>query len=254
MKKKKLLISVIVAEIVIILAAAGLILWMSMPKETQQAENLSDYTWEEFSALSDQEKLAFSQKFEGDDFEKWLGEVKPQETTPEETMPWEQGGKQPDAYTWEEYEALTPGQQMGFFNWFDSVEAFDAWMNRAKPQETEPESLPEGAMPWERGGKQPDAYPWEEYQGLTADEQMAFFYWFASVEDFDAWMNRVNPQETEPESESEGAMPWEQGGKQPDAYTWEEYEALTAEQQMKFFYWFDSVEDFDAWMKKAQNP
>lgn len=302
MKKKKLLISVIAAEIVIILAAAGLIIWMSMPKGAQQVEDLSHYTWEDFSAMTDQEKLAFSQKFDGDDFEKWLEEVSPQETTPNAIMPWEQGGKLPDTYTWAEYEALTPEEQMGFFNWFDSIESFDKWMNRANPQETEPtgampweqggkqpdaytweeyqaltaeqqiaffnwfdsaesfdnwmdrakpkESVPEDAIPWEQGGKQPDAYTWEEYQALTAEQQIAFFDWFDAAEDFDEWMDRVKKQEAVPED----AMPWERGGKLPDAYTWEEYEALTAEQQMKFFYWFDSVEDFDAWMVAAQNP
>ena len=48
--------------------------------------------------------------------------------------------------------------------------------------------------------------------------------------------------------------PWdEKGAKQPSEYTWEEFEALSAAQQMAFQNSFESIDDFDKWLT-ANNP
>ncbi len=48
--------------------------------------------------------------------------------------------------------------------------------------------------------------------------------------------------------------PWEEdGAKQPSDYTWEEFNELSPEQQEIFFESFESVEDFDMWMERAQS-
>ena len=74
---------------------------------------------------------------------------------------------------------------------------------------------------------------------MTPDEQMAFQNAFDSFEAFDHWL--VNAQYTEPE------LPW-RNGKQPWEYTWEEFEALTLEQQIMFQNSFSSVEEFEQWL------
>ena len=49
--------------------------------------------------------------------------------------------------------------------------------------------------PWEEdGAKQPSDYTWEEFNELSPEQQEIFFESFESVEDFDMWMDRVNPE------------------------------------------------------------
>ena len=74
-------------------------------------------------------------------------------------LPWEKGGKRPDEYTLEEYEALSAFEQDAFFESFDSVDDFDRWMTRVYGNEV---------IPWEDpGAKQPNEYTWEEYEALS---------------------------------------------------------------------------------------
>lgn len=37
-------------------------------------------------------------------------------------------------------------------------------------------------------------HPWEEFLTLLAEQQEEFFLSFATAEEFEQWMNRVNPQ------------------------------------------------------------
>ena len=151
-------------------------------------------------------------------------------------------GKRPELYSWEEYQQLTSEEQEAFFAWFGSVEAFETWMNSVRPVETEPST-----SQWNKPGKLPSEYTWEEYQQLTYEEQDSFFEWFGSVEAFETWMNSVRPVETEPSTPQ-----WNKPGKLPSEYTWEEYQQLTYEEQDSFFEWFGSVEAFETWMSMAK--
>ncbi len=154
-------------------------------------------------------------------------------------LPWKDGGKQPSEYTWEEFEALEGGQQIAFQDSFGNFEKFDEWMQKTRYGEEK--------KPWdEDGAKQPSEYTWEEFEALSAAQQMMFQNSFESFEEFDEWMwkAQVNTEKN----------PWDRkGAKQPSEYTWEEFEALSAAQQMAFQNSFESVEDFDKWLK-ANNP
>lgn len=52
-------------------------------------------------------------------------------------------------------------------------------------------------------------------------------------------------------SNKKNGIPWENGGKQPIEYTWEEFEKLSGEQQEIFVESFDSAEEFEKWEKNA---
>ena len=199
----------------------------------------SQYTWAEYLAMDGAQKEAFRQSFGSDAvFEAWMEKAQRQEPTEESTgLPWEQGGKQPEDYTWAEFEALTGEEQMAFQNAL-GAEAFEAWLNQAQ-NPVEPD-------PWDQpGAKQPEAYTWEEFEALTGEQQMAFQN-AMGADAFEAWLNRAQNPPT--------ANPWDHpGAKQPKDYTWAEFEALTGEQQMAFQSSFARFEDFEAWLQRV-NP
>ena len=210
-------------------------------KWNKEGKKPDAYTWEEYQALSSKEQEAFYRWFDSlQAFEAWMESVKPEETT-EPVEKWNKEGKKPDAYTWEEYQALCSKEQEAFYQWFDSLQAFEAWMESVKLEETT-----EPVEKWNKEGKKPDAYTWEEYQALSSKEQEAFYQWFDSLQAFEAWMESVKPEET-----TKPAEKWNKEGKKPDAYTWEEYQSLTPEEQDAFFSWFESVDAFEAWMEKV---
>jgi hypothetical protein len=97
--------------------------------------------------------------------------------------PWEKpGAKQPADYTWEEFEALTGAQQMAFQDYLGE-KGFEEWLNRVQNQTEK--------NPWEEPGtKQPQDYTYEEFEALTAAQQMAFQDYLGE-EAFEAWLNRV---------------------------------------------------------------
>ena len=213
-----------------------------------------EYTWDEYEALTAVQKEAFFDSFDNaDEFDKWMDRVTgnsgPADSTETEQMPWENGGKQPEEYTWDEYEALTPAQKEAFFDSFDSADDFDKWVNRVTGNGGSADSTETEKMPWENGGKQPEEYTWDEYEALTPAQKEAFFDSFDSADDFDEWMNRAKENSDTAEIEN---MPWENGGKQPEEYTWEEYEALTPAQKEAFFESFEDTDAFDAWLKANQ--
>ncbi len=217
----------------------------------------SEYTWEEFNALGDIEQEAFFEWFDSPEaFETWMSNIKNEQKQEQESgtsgaYPWENGGKQPSEYTWEEFNVLGETEQEAFFEWFETPEAFETWMNSVKDVNNE-ESGDTGEYPWDKGGKQPSEYTWEEFNALGEIEQEAFFEWFDSPEAFETWMSNVkNEQKQEQEPGTSGAYPWENGGKQPSEYTWEEFNALGEIEQEAFFEWFETPEAFELWMNSV---
>ena len=99
---------------------------------------INEYTWAEFEALSPELKELFFDAFESfDAFEDWREKEQPDEAASAEedasfNKPWESGGKAIHEYTWAEFEALSPAQQEMFFDAFETIEAFDQWMQDAK--------------------------------------------------------------------------------------------------------------------------
>jgi hypothetical protein len=218
MKSKKwihVLLVVCVASCVAVLAVCGAMRYIKHAAD----DRLQPDTWEEYVKLSPEEKDAFFEKFDSvESFEEWMESVKPQETDPD--IKWNKPGKDPDAYTWEEYQALSQVEQEAFFLWFGTVSAFEVWMESAKPVES---TAPD--LSWTENSKKPDAFTWEEYEKLTPEEQELFFLWFDSESAFEAWMETVKPTESAP------SLEWDKPGKTPDAYTWEEYQALSLQEQ-----------------------
>lgn len=193
----------------------------------------TDCTWEEFEAMSAEEQMIFQNSFPSiEAFDAWLQKVQPAP----DPMPWDNGGKQPDEYTMEEFEALTARQQMAFQNSFEDPDGFDKWLERVESETLE--------LPWENDGKQPEDYTWEEFEALSLELQIAFQESFGGFEAFDTWMQKATYEEIPAFSESDG--------KQLEEYTWEEFENMTAEEQMRFQNSFDSFEAFDEWLQAAQ--
>ena len=189
--------------------------------------------------------MAFQNYFGNIDlFDEWMQNALNSDSGNTPYIPWENGGKLPPEYTWAEFEALDAGQQMAFQNYFGDLDLFDEWMQNA--QSSNPGS--DSYIPWENGGKQPSEYTWAEFEALTPGQQMAFQNSFGSFELFDAWMQKA--QNSDPGSDM--YIPWENGGKQPSEYTWDEFEALDPGLQMAFQNSFGNYELFEAWMQRVQ--
>lgn len=192
-----------------------------------------DYSYQEYEALNADQKSAFRDHLGGlDAFNAWLQGVE----TEQVELPWENGGKQPKDYTYEEFEKLTSAQQIAFQNSFGGAEAFNQWLQKVRPSEPEAET----DLPWKNGGKQPSSYTYAEFEALTPAQQIAFQNSFGSMEKFDQWLQKVQYEEPD--------LPWKNGGKQPKDYTYAEFEALTPAQQMAFQNSFGSIEAFDQWL------
>ena len=238
------------------------------PEETQEpypweipgAKQPSEYTWAEFEALASDYQIAFQNAFSSiDAFEAWRQKV--QGNTNEEpgeepgqqegSYPWEKtGAKQPSEYTWAEFEALAPEHQIAFQKAFDSIDAFDAWMQKAQGNGNEGSGGAVETYPWEKtGAKQPSEYTWAEFEALSPEYQMAFQKAFDSIDAFDAWMQKAQGNGNEGSGGTEGTYPWEKpGAKKPEEYTWAEFEALEPEYQIAFQFAFDTSDGFDKWL------
>ena len=130
------------------------------------------------------EQIEFQKKFGSREvFEAWMENAMKEDVLAE--CPWEEpGAKQPEEYTWAEFEALSGAEQIAFQNALGQ-EAFEAWMEAAQNRS--------GAYPWEEpGAKEPEEYTWAEFEALSGEHQIAFQR-VMGVEAFEAWMNRVNP-------------------------------------------------------------
>lgn len=195
---------------------------------------IPDLTWEAYENLSAEEKIAFQDSFVNmEAFDTWLQSVQ----NIRNDMPWDNGGKAPSAYTWDEFEALTAEQQIAFQESFGNLNAFMNWMDEAQMVELE--------LPWDNGGKQPEDYTWEEFIALSPELQIAFQNCFENLESFDEWMQRADP--------AEGTFEWELQNKALEDYTWEEFENMTTEEQIAFQNAFGSFEAFDQWLIEAQS-
>ncbi len=246
-------------SILLVIAFVIVLIWFVVSNSSQEQAYLpwekeghkppSEYTWEEFEKLEGIQKDLFFESFgSAEAFEMWMSAAgfPVQQTIPFERLPWDQDGKQPCDYTWEEYQHLTESQKDCFYESFNSADNFAAWMDAAKPkQETAMNKLP-----WEVTGVAPNAYTWEEYLALQSDEQDLFFESFESPEAFDVWMDRVNPIISAEETEEQSL--WDSEEKQPYQYTWEEFLELSPELQEEFFLSFSVPEQFEVWMNRVK--
>ena len=228
---------------------------VTYPWEIQGAKQPIYYTIEEYYALTYDEQQAFIDWFPTKNaYYEWLNSALEGDETPIVTYPWEKfGAKQPDAYTLDEYDALTYDEQQAFINWFPSNAAFRRWFEKVTEAEEEksedkPEDeTPPANYPWEEtGAKQPNEYSWTEYEALTDNQKQAFENTFDSTEAFDTWLEQAHEDFFDSLD-----LPWKNGGKQPSEYTYAEYEALTTIQQVAFQNHLGS-DVFEDWLKKTQ--
>ncbi len=189
-----------------------------------------EYTLAEYEALSDTLQVLFENSFASRaDFEAWMLAAQYADIG----IPWVEEGRLPADYTWAEFEALTAQQQILFQNSFDSIDEFDRWLTQAQPEETVPAI--------DTGDKALSDYTWEEFEAMTAAEQMSFQNSFESLEDFDRWMQDARSEASN--------LPWDNGGKRPEDYTWAEFEALAPDQQIIFQSSFAEENGFELWLE-----
>ena len=152
-------------------------------------KHLTSYTWDEFAALTPEEKDAFADSFaSADEFFQWIDTVYPTEATQNNpTFPWEDGGKSPEEYTYSEFLALSAEEQSAFANTFANANAFTAWQKSALENDDTLE------LPWENGGKQPAEYTWDDFLALSDIEKDIFYLAFPNTDAYHQWLDLVNP-------------------------------------------------------------
>lgn len=153
----------------------------------------------------------------------------------------EDNEKKPENITWEEFVAFSDEKKEAFFEGFDNAEEFNEWLDEAQSKDIIKD------VPWENGGKKPWEYSWEEYVSLPNNQKDSFFDSFESAEEFNRWLEKAQ------NGEIESDIPWERGEKLPNEYTWEEYVALPENLKDAFFYSFETLEEFNDWLKRVQN-
>lgn len=146
------------------------------------------------------------------------------------------GGNKYKDYSLEEYRALTEEEKIEFQNSFLTDKAFEKWMMEA------PETRI--YIPWENGGKKPSEYTLEEFEALDGALQIIFQDSFKNFKEFEKWLEEAE--------EIEVYLPWENGGKKPSEYTWEEFEALDGAQQIKFQDSFKNFKAFEKWLEENE--
>ncbi len=203
------------------------------PWEEPGAKQPQDYTWEEFEALSGAQQIEFQNFLGTEEFNKWYDRFHGNDYI---YLPWENGGKDPNDYLWSEFEKLSPAQQIAFQNYLGSAK-FEKWFMRVRGEESV-------YLPWEFGGKDPFEYEYEEFEALNEAQQIAFQTYLGKTK-FEEWLNRE-----EPIVEEEVELPWENGGKDPAEYSYQEFEALNEAQQMAFQSYLG--DEFDNWLERAK--
>lgn len=228
----------VIAAALLLTACAGQQPETTLPAPTETEAVLFDgrspwdFTWEEFERMQPGEQMAFQASFGSTEaFEQWRLSAMPERIE----IPWENGGKEPAAYTLDEFDALSGTLQVLFENSFPSRSDFEAWRQNAQYDKYD--------VPWADGGKAPADYTWAEFEALTAEQQILFQNSFDSIEAFDRWLTAAQEDTTEVDL----------GDRELDEITWEEFEAMSAQEQMAFQNAFESLEDFDRWLRQAQS-
>lgn len=156
-------------------------------------------------------------------------------------------GQDPEAFIWEDYQALTPDQQMQFPDYFESLDAFNRWyesVDKSAGQEN-PDLSGMGDF---LNGQDPADFTREAYQALSPEQQAQFPDFFESLDAFNNWYDSVTPNPEQDLPEMEDFL----SGRDPEAFTWADYQELTAEQQAMFPDYFESYDAFQAWKDTNQ--
>ncbi len=193
-KNKKLKWFVFIACAVVIVVVA-LVLTINMISGDTH-DSLSDYkfpdaeeyTWEQYELLTPEEKMVFPDFFNSmEEYNAWYESVKPKDDGDSIAPTINLNGKEPTGFTWEEYQNLTPEEQMLFPDYFDSMEEYNNWYKSVKPKDDDNNTVPTINL----NGKEPTDFTWEEYQSLTIDERAIFPDYFESFGEYQRWYESV---------------------------------------------------------------
>ena len=99
--------------------------------------------------------------------------------------------------------------------------------------------------------KKAEDYTWEEYESLEPEEQVLFPDRFENMEEFNNWYENAQNKYKNEGNDLE-MLSVDLGNKAPEDFTWEDYMALSPEEQAIFPDCFGSMDEFKKWFDKAQ--
>lgn len=95
-------------------------------------------------------------------------------------------------------------------------------------------------------GKQPEEFTLEDYQELTAEEKEIFPDYFESLDKYNEWYESIQTYE-----EWDDLFTIDLKGKQPEEFTWEDYQELTVEEKEVFPDYFESYDAYQKWYESV---
>lgn len=141
--------------------------------------------------------------------------------------------------TWDEFQVMSQEEQMKFIDSFGIGDGFEKWMNSVHPEESE-------ILPWEvDGAKKIVDYTWQEFEALDQINQEIFIDSFGEEFTFDQWLEREQPKDAVANNEAQVDF-----DRDVNAYSWEEFESMSKEQQEIFINRFEDDDSFNAWLER----
>lgn len=139
-------------------------------------------------------------------------------------------------YTWDDYMAFSDKQLNLFVDSFDDFQEYNKWVDENYPITTEIDSDAEIL-------ENKYTYTWSEFLALSDEMKERFIESFETSEAYEQWYNYANKQDT--------VLPWENGGKQPEDYTWLEFMDLSDTLKECFVDSFRTSEDYERWYESV---
>lgn len=98
-----------------------------------KGKKVSDYTWEDYQKLSDDEKAVFPDYFESmNAYKEWYKKAKEEV---EGKIKIDLGGKDAKEFTWKDYEKLSLDEKAVFPDYFESMDEYYKWYESVEPKE-----------------------------------------------------------------------------------------------------------------------
>lgn len=211
------------------------------------------YTWEQYQEMTSEEKLAFQKSFgDMDEYKKWYEDQQASNEDENVLLRLDLNERNPEDYTWEEYQELTPEEKAVFPDCFKDMNAYNEWYDKNKEdnedkEEFESDEAEDSSVSIDLNGKNPKDYTWEEYQKLAPEEKAVFPDCFKDMNAYNEWYEK-NKEETVGEDFS---VSIDLNGRNPEDYTWEQYQALTQDEKAIFPDYFENMEAYKTWYERV---
>ncbi|MBR6658236.1 MAG: hypothetical protein IKL18_08725 [Oscillospiraceae bacterium] len=248
---KKILWVTIIAVIVIIFAIIVMFALPASEEPENRKNNISineikgakEYTREEYEALSPEEKLIFPDYFDDmEQYEEWYeNNIGMGSNSDLEVPEMDLKDKDPQDFTLEDYNNLTPEEKAVFPDCFESMEDYTDWYNNVM---SEQESEVPGINLSE---KEPKDFTLEDYNRLSPEEKAVFPDFFDSMDEYKKWYNKV----VKGEKTLEEVPSIDTNGKDSKDYTLEDYDKLTPAEKAVFPDCFESMEEYNEWYERV---